>query len=54
MKRMRPAATRGRFRSGWLDARFSLSFGDYRDAAHDGWSDLLVHHLQWWLAPARA
>lgn len=42
MIRMRKAAARGAFRNGWLDARFTFSFGGYRDAAHDGYSDLLV------------
>ncbi len=42
MIRLRPAHTRGRFRNDWLDARFSFSFGDYRDPAFDGYSDLLV------------
>lgn len=42
MMRLRKAHTRGRFRNSWLDARFSFSFGDYRDPAFDGYSDLLV------------
>jgi redox-sensitive bicupin YhaK (pirin superfamily) len=42
MIRLRPGAERGRFRNDWLDARFSFSFGDYRDPAFDGWSDLVV------------
>jgi redox-sensitive bicupin YhaK (pirin superfamily) len=42
MIRLRPGAARGRFRNHWLDARFSFSFGDYRDPAFDGWSDLVV------------
>lgn len=42
MIRLRPGASRGHFRNHWLDARFSFSFGDYRDPAFDGWSDLLV------------
>lgn len=42
MIRLRPAAARGRYRNGWLDARFSFSFGAYRDPAYDGYSDLLV------------
>lgn len=42
MIRLRQAHTRGRFRNDWLDARFSFSFGDYRDPAFDGYSDLMV------------
>lgn len=42
MIRLRPAATRGHFANGWLDARFSFSFGAYQDPAWDGWSDLQV------------
>jgi redox-sensitive bicupin YhaK (pirin superfamily) len=42
MIRLRPAAARGRFRNDWLDARFSFSFGDYRDPAFDGYGDLWV------------
>jgi redox-sensitive bicupin YhaK (pirin superfamily) len=42
MIRIRKSSDRGRFRSDWLDARFSFSFGSYRDPAHDGYSDLLV------------
>jgi hypothetical protein len=40
--RLRPAASRGRFRDGWLDARFSFNFGSYREPGFDGYSDLLV------------
>ena len=42
MIRIRRADSRGRFRNGWLDARFSFSFGSYRDANYDGYADLLV------------
>ena len=42
MIRLRPGRDRGRFRNVWLDARFSFSFGGYRDPAFDGYSDLLV------------
>lgn len=42
MIRIRPAATRGRFRNNWLDAHLSFSFGGWRDPAFDGYSDLLV------------
>jgi redox-sensitive bicupin YhaK (pirin superfamily) len=42
MIRVRTSATRGHFRNHWLEARFSFSFGDYRDAAFDGYSDLQV------------
>lgn len=42
MIRLRPADTRGRFRNHWLDARFSFSFGAYRDPDFDGYSDLMV------------
>jgi redox-sensitive bicupin YhaK (pirin superfamily) len=40
--RIRPGHTRGRFSNDWLDARFSFSFGSYRDPAYDGYSDLMV------------
>jgi redox-sensitive bicupin YhaK (pirin superfamily) len=40
--RLRLAAERGAFRNDWLDARFTFSFGTYRDAAFDGYSDLWV------------
>ncbi len=42
MIRLRPADTRGQFRNHWLDARFSFSFGAYRDPDFDGYSDLMV------------
>ncbi|GIL06361.1 pirin family protein [Betaproteobacteria bacterium PRO7] len=42
MIRLRKAADRGAFRNHWLDARFSFSFGAYRDPAFDGYSDLWV------------
>ena len=42
MIRLRPSEARGRFRNHWLDARFSFSFGNYRDPAFDGYSDLWV------------
>jgi redox-sensitive bicupin YhaK (pirin superfamily) len=42
MIRLRPAEARGRFQNDWLDARLSFSFGNYRDAAFDGYSDLMV------------
>lgn len=42
MIRIRGSDTRGHFRNHWLDARFSFSFGAYRDPAFDGCSDLLV------------
>ena len=37
-----PGHERGRFRNGWLDARFSFSFGAWRDPAFDHYSDLVV------------
>ena len=42
MIRIRKSSDRGRFRSDWLDARLSFSFGIYGDPAYDGYSDLLV------------
>lgn len=42
MMRIRRSADRGHFRNHWLDARFSFSFGHYRDPEYDGYSDLLV------------
>ncbi len=42
MIQVRKSDTRGRFRNRWLDARFSFSFGGYRDPAFDGYSDLWV------------
>ena len=42
MIRIRPGHERGRFRNGWLDARFSFSFGAWRDPAFDHYSDLVV------------
>lgn len=42
MIRIRRADSRGQFRNHWLDARFTFSFGDYRDPAFDGYSDLWV------------
>ena len=42
MIRIRRNHERGRFRNHWLDARFSFSFGGWRDPAFDGFSDLLV------------
>lgn len=42
MLKIRRAQDRGHFRNDWLDARFSFSFGGYRDPEYDGYSDLLV------------
>ncbi len=42
MIRIRKSAERGRMRNAWLDARFTFSFGPYRDPEFDGYSDLLV------------
>jgi quercetin 2,3-dioxygenase len=42
MMRIRRSADRGYFRNHWLEARFSFSFGHYRDPEYDGYSDLLV------------
>ncbi len=42
MIRIRKSSDRGHWRSDWLDARFSFSFGSYRDPAYDGYSDLQV------------
>ena len=42
MIRIRKSSDRGRFRSDWLDARLSFSFGIHGDPAYDGYSDLLV------------
>jgi redox-sensitive bicupin YhaK (pirin superfamily) len=39
---LRPSEERGRTRIGWLDARHSFSFGDYRDPAHLGYRGLRV------------
>lgn len=42
MIRTRWGSDRGHFRNHWLDARFSFSFGNYKDPAFDGYSDLMV------------
>ncbi len=42
MIRIRRSAERGAFRNGWLDARFSFSFGGWRHPDYDGYSDLRV------------
>jgi quercetin 2,3-dioxygenase len=42
MIRIRRGTDRGHFRNHWLEARFSFSFGSYRDPAFDGYSDLIV------------
>lgn len=39
---IRRADSRGRFRNDWLDARFSFSFGSYRDPARDRFGPLLA------------
>lgn len=39
---VRRGDARGRFRNHWLDARFSFSFGDWRDPRFDRWSDLVA------------
>lgn len=39
---IRRSATRGRFRNHWLDARFSFSFGSYRDPSRDNFGVLLA------------
>ena len=38
----RKAEERGRANLGWLDSRHTFSFGHYRDANQQGFSDLLV------------
>lgn len=40
--RLRPANERGSFKLGWLDARYSFSFSDYRDPAHTRYRALRV------------
>lgn len=42
MKRLRPAATRGHVRTGWLDSRHGFSFGHYHDPDWMGWGPLRV------------
>ena len=42
MIRIRKSSERGFMRNDWLEARFSFSFGPYRDPAFDGYSDLLI------------
>lgn len=42
MKRLRPAATRGHVRTGWLDSRHAFSFGHYHDPEWMGWGPLRV------------
>lgn len=39
---VRRGETRGSFRNHWLEARFSFSFGDWRDPRFDRWSDLVA------------
>ncbi len=38
----RPASGLGRFRNGWLNARYHFSFSAWHDPARMGWGDLLV------------
>ncbi|WP_353110008.1 pirin family protein [Salinisphaera dokdonensis] len=42
MIQVRPSDERGRIDAGWLQGRYSFSFGDYHDPAHMGVSDLRV------------
>ncbi|GAB3671805.1 pirin family protein [Salinisphaera aquimarina] len=42
MIQLRPADERGAIDAGWLEGRYSFSFGDYHDPAHMGVSDLRV------------
>lgn len=42
MIKIRYGSDRGHYRNEWLEARFSFSFGHYRDSDYDGYSDLLV------------
>lgn len=42
MIQVRPADERGRIDAGWLQGRYSFSFGEYHDPAHMGVSDLRV------------
>lgn len=42
MIRIRRSHQRGRFRNHWLDARFSFSFGAWRDPEFDAFSDLIA------------
>lgn len=42
MIHIRKSDMRGKFRNHWLDARFTFSFGNYRDPDFDGYSDLWV------------
>lgn len=39
---IRRSSTRGQFRNHWLDARFSFSFGSFRDASRDNFGVLLA------------
>ncbi len=42
MLELRKAEHRGQFDFGWLQARYSFSFGNYYDPAHTGFRNLLV------------
>ncbi len=42
MIHLRPASSRGRTRTSWLDGRHSFSFGEYHDPAHMGFRSLRV------------
>ncbi|MEG2878552.1 MAG: pirin family protein, partial [Comamonas sp.] len=42
MIEIRKADHRGRANHGWLQSRHTFSFGSYRDANQQGFSDLLV------------